>query len=57
MAQQQYHELAPDLTPEQIRAIGLRARLEAAQARAALQRVIGESREALKRAAQVLDKR
>jgi hypothetical protein len=48
-------QLPPDLTVEQIREIGTRARLEAAEARAALRRVMAETREALKRASQVLD--
>lgn len=40
----------PDITVEQIREIGIRARSETAEALAGLQRVIGETREALKRA-------
>jgi hypothetical protein len=54
-----HHELrdAPKLSVEQIREIGLCARCEAAEARAALQRALAESREALKRAHEILSKR
>jgi hypothetical protein len=41
------HQLPRDLSTDQIHEIGLRARLEAAEARAALQRVLAEYRQAL----------